>query len=247
VIAKGDVKDRAVYIILDGVVLVKRDNQDDIPLGKGTVLGMDSLVSGAPRSADCIAGGPVRVVQIPPEVFWEFLPKLKTAAFEDNLKLEALRMALGLDFFLKDISEYLPQFERRSYRHGDMVTREGEYATHFMVVSVGQMAVSRQLPNGGSHILGYLGSRESIGGRALLASMPHMASVAVHSSNATVLSLPGERFLAVREMLKRKAVVPPHCNAPCALCVFALVVSRPRCLLSGHGANFGMDGVGLRR
>ena len=95
--------------------------------------------------------------------------------------------------------------------------------------------------------MGYLGSRESIGGRALLASMPHMASVAVHSSNATVLSLPGERFLAVREMLKRKAVVPPHCNAPCALCVFALVVSRPRCLLSGHGANFGMDGVGLRR
>jgi CRP-like cAMP-binding protein len=219
VIVKGDVKDRAVYIILDGIVQVKRDNQATIQLGRGTVLGMDSLVSGAPRSADCVAGGPVKVVQIPPEVFWELLPKLKTAAFEDNLKVEALRMALGLEFFLKDISEYLPQFERRNYRHGDTVTREGEYATHFMVISLGQLAASRQLPNGSSHLMGYLGVRESIGGRALLSSMPHMASVVVHSHTATVLCLPGDSFMAVREMLKRKAVVRPLCHASSALCI----------------------------
>jgi CRP-like cAMP-binding protein len=37
VISKGDVTDRAIYIILDGTVLVKRgEDQSDIPLGRGT-------------------------------------------------------------------------------------------------------------------------------------------------------------------------------------------------------------------
>jgi CRP-like cAMP-binding protein len=72
------------------------------------VIGVDSLISGAPRSADCVAGGEVKVVRIPAK---EFLPKLQSATFEDNLKSEALKVALAQDFELKDISDYLTKFE----------------------------------------------------------------------------------------------------------------------------------------
>ena len=75
------------------------------------MIGVDSLISGAPRSADCVAGGEVKVVRIPAKVFEEFLPKLQSATFEDNLKSEALKVALAQDFELKDISDYLTKFE----------------------------------------------------------------------------------------------------------------------------------------
>jgi CRP-like cAMP-binding protein len=69
------------------------------------------------------------------------------------------------------------------------------------------MCVTKQVHSGGAHVMGYLGMRQSIGGRALLSGMPHMASVVVHSDGATVLCLASDSFYAVREMLKRKQVV----------------------------------------
>jgi CRP-like cAMP-binding protein len=53
------------YVILDGEVAVRVDGQDRARLGRGDFFGEVSILLGEPPSADVVALGPLRCLQLP--------------------------------------------------------------------------------------------------------------------------------------------------------------------------------------
>jgi len=198
VIREGDT-DKDIYIIKHGTIKVMGSGPDKakvkVQLSTSTVLGVDSLINGSARNADCVADGEVHVLRIPADVFRVYLPKLQAIMYEDNLKVEALKAAMKLDKLAPaDIAEELKLFEKVTLNQGEMVCKAGQRADAFYVIATGTVEVVD--PQGST--LGYMGVRQSIGGRSLTQGIPHVASVRVHSPQATLLKILAETFYKVR-------------------------------------------------
>jgi len=62
-------RDAAMYIVIEGKVVVRRDGEEAARLGAGQHVGEIALFDGNPRSADVVATEPVRTLAIAPEDF----------------------------------------------------------------------------------------------------------------------------------------------------------------------------------
>jgi len=71
-IRRGDTAD-CLYIILNGDVLVRPTGRAEVTVGEGSCLGEMGILSGHPRSADCIAIDEVSALRINQDDFWELL------------------------------------------------------------------------------------------------------------------------------------------------------------------------------
>ncbi|HZS94328.1 MAG TPA: cyclic nucleotide-binding domain-containing protein [Chloroflexota bacterium] len=74
--------DRAdcLYIVLSGDVTVHPKGRNEVTVGEGAVLGEMGILSGRPRSADCIAVGDVTALRIGRDEFWELLGEYPAVA-----------------------------------------------------------------------------------------------------------------------------------------------------------------------
>lgn len=78
VLTKQDETSREAFVIMDGKVVVRRNNRKVAELGPGSVVGELGLLDRGPRTATVVAEGPVEVLVLGPREFSALLDEVPT-------------------------------------------------------------------------------------------------------------------------------------------------------------------------
>lgn len=78
VLTKQDETSREAFVIMDGKVVVRRNNRKVAELGPGSVVGELGLLDRGPRTATVVADGPVEVLVLGPREFSALLDEVPT-------------------------------------------------------------------------------------------------------------------------------------------------------------------------
>lgn len=78
VLTKQDETSREAFVVMDGKVVVRRNNRKVAELGPGSVVGELGLLDRGPRTATVVAEGPVEVLVLGPREFSALLDEVPT-------------------------------------------------------------------------------------------------------------------------------------------------------------------------
>ena len=159
IIHEGDEVDdnSGFYIILEGAVVVEKDNKRIWQLGKGDVFGETALEKNVPRTASIIADGPVEVLALNRRQYKDLI---STPDFGEEIN----RFTENLDLvqhWIKNTSEkgFLTKFStyatkhlasrimRKKYIKGATVISEGDQGDKFFIIKSGTVSVCRGKDN----------------------------------------------------------------------------------------------------
>ena len=185
VIAQGDQGD-TFYVIERGAVevMVRGDDNEErsvAMLTEGDYFGEIALLRRVPRTASCIARGPVEVLTLSKSDFdaavrdhFEALGKVDRAATRASI-LSHIPLFRELDAAqLRRINQ---KFQRESFQPGDDVIRQGDVGDKFYVIARGAVEVIVRTDEGKDLTVANLRQGEYFGEIALLTDVPRTATV----------------------------------------------------------------------
>lgn len=204
-IREGDPAE-AMYIVVRGEVRVSRAVESGDPsrflarLVEGQLFGEIGILHDGPRTATVRAGpNGVEVLRLDRATAKELLAA-SDLVFEEIARLLRKRVASG--HLLEALPQlraggaarWLPEFQERVHRQGDVLIREGDPATEFFVLTEGEVSVEHPRADGGAAEVARLSAGEYFGEMGLLRGAPRSATVRVVSDTAGVLVLDAAGF-----------------------------------------------------
>ena len=191
IVREGDAAD-AFYLIEKGQVHVTKGRQVTrvATLSEGEWFGEAGLLQQAPRNATVVAaeGGVVTRV-LRGDAFLAMVASSDLVASEIGQLLRkraaAARLLEVAPLLTAQASaRMLPEFERRSYRVGEAIVRQGETAEEFFILVAGDVVVSRRDAAGAAHVVATLGPGDYFGEMGLLHAAPRNATVVASGTHA---------------------------------------------------------------
>lgn len=198
---KGD-EDDWLYFLLEGSVRLSDPGGSPITLTAGTEDARYAMARLKPRRYDGSAVTPVRLLRVGEKRLDRYLTLDKDTGYEvfefdvgddPEWVFQLISLPAFQDVPLPNINAILACCERRSYRAGEVVLRQGEPGDYYYLIREGRAQVSRRLPDGRSVILAELGPRDGFGEDALISGEPRNATVTM-LTDGVLMRLATEQF-----------------------------------------------------
>ncbi len=192
-----------LLIVASGHVTVSKGGAELAKLGPGSVIGEMALITGAPRSATVTAAEEVEIFELS-RADVTALAKQKPAIAEELVEYCRKRLIGNLvrtsPLFTKfdESTRYLlvDRFQRRGYRAGDAIIKQGKTGEGLFVLATGEVEVSVAGDTGDAVVVASLRPGDVFGEISLLKHQPTNATVRAREG-VGALFLPRDEFQAV--------------------------------------------------
>lgn len=203
--SKGDTGRRSIYLLSGSISLVDDGNVVD-RLDAGSEAAQSPVAPVLPRQVTAIADGDVRYFSIDSEAVDVTLTLEQTGIYEVG-DIEATMNAAEGDWMSallrtktfqlippQNIQMIFMRLQRRDYKAGDVVIKQGDHGDHFFIITSGRCMVTRETPGTGKNIdLADLGVGATFGEEALISNEARNATVTM-LTDGTLMQLGRDDF-----------------------------------------------------
>ncbi len=193
-----------IFMIAEGGVNVQVDPDNPsflVPLGEGKFFGEVAMVSARPRTATVLAADNCVLIEAPRRTMIKMMNSVRSvkAQIREAAMARQFRVYLSQNIGDELMSDVLSTAERREYKPGQQIFREGDDADGIFVVRKGALVMS-QASGGGEAFKGYVSAGSFIGEMGVIGGRKRSMTVRAATS-AHVTWIESSKFMRIVDEL----------------------------------------------